>query len=446
MNSRFHLLVFVLGVAAWAPVASGAQGTQAAVVQAQTADASASLEELIRLAHRTAPSVEAQRARLAATQAALPAAGVWQDPMVEFEYRDAGFPRQTIGSDPMSMAGVVVRQPILSGQRRTAQQRAAAAEVGVQRAATSRIASGLTAAIRSTYAQIYQVDRERAVLADASQLSALLATTAAARYASGESDQASVLRAQLEQSRVGERQADLEAERTIIVASLNRLVGRPPDTPVDEIHELPPLPPLPVALDAVGEAAAERAADVAEQKAMLELAGRRVESAQAELGRSYTLGGGLYWQGGFDRVVTLNLGIELPIRKNRRQRPMIAAAEKDLQAARLDLADTQIAARAEAARMAAELRRADGQILRYQSALLPQSSAALDAARASYLGGRGDFAAVLDEFRRWTELRVDLARREVMRFTAHGQLEALVNPLSDETPHAASLVEGKEGK
>ncbi len=61
--------------------------------------------------------------------------------------------------------------------------------------------------------------------------------------------------------------------------------------------------------------------------------------------------------------------------------------------------------------------------------LLPQSSAALDASRASYLGGRGEFASVLDEFRRWTEIRVELARREASRFIAIGQLDILVNPM-----------------
>ena len=85
--------------------------------------------------------------------------------------------------------------------------------------------------------------------------------------------------------------------------------------------------------------------------------------------------------------------------------------------------------RAEAARLVADVNRADEQIVRYRAGLLPQSSAALDAARASYLGGRGEFASVLDEFRRWTEIRVELARREASRFIAIGQLDILVNPV-----------------
>ena len=387
------------------------------------------LDELIKRAYVSAPSIAAQRARLLAAQAALPAAGVPSDPMIEFEYRDAGFPRQTLGSDPMSMTGASIRQPLVSKGRRLASQGVASAEVAVRHAATDATACDLTAAIRTAYAQVYQNDREQAVLRDALELASLLATTAASRYAAGASDQAAVLRAQLEVTRLGERQVDLAAERTMTVATLNRLVGQAANTPLGEVRELPPLPPLATRLDALADEAGGVAPEVAVQKANVDLAGRQLDAARAELGRTYTVGGGVYWQGGVDRVVTLTLGIELPLRKGRRQGPRIAAAEQELAAARLDLVDMQANVRAEVTKMVVEARRAESQIERYRTALLPQSSAALDAARASYLGGRGDFASVLDEFRRWTEVRTDLVRREVARFTALAQIDVLVNPI-----------------
>ena len=142
-----------------------------------------------------------------------------------------------------------------------------------------------------------------------------------------------------------------------------------------------------------------------------------------ELRPNWTVGGSFFWQGGADRVVSFTVGVDFPWRKERNQQPLIAASERELEAARFDLADTAAAMRAEAARLAVEIARAEDQIDRYRSGLLPQSSAALDAARASYLGGRGDFASVLDEFRRWTEIRVELARREASRFVARAQLD-----------------------
>ncbi len=146
-----------------------------------------------------------------------------------------------------------------------------------------------------------------------------------------------------------------------------------------------------------------------------------------ELRPSWTVGGSFFWQGGANRVVSFTVGVDFPWRKERNQQPLIAASEREVEAARFELADTAAAMQAEAARLAIDIARAEGQIDRYRSGLLPQSTAALDAARASYLGGRGDFASVLDEFRRWTEIRVELARREASRFAARAQLDSLVN-------------------
>jgi cobalt-zinc-cadmium efflux system outer membrane protein len=138
----------------------------------------------------------------------------------------------------------------------------------------------------------------------------------------------------------------------------------------------------------------------------------------------------LFWQGGFDRMVNFTLGVELPLWKKRKQEPLIAAAESERRAARFELTNATSDVRAEAANLLAEYQNAIAQIQRYQDGLLPQSSAALDATRASYLGGRGDFASVLDEFRRWIALRTELAGREADRYSAQARLDALFAPPS----------------
>ena len=71
-------------------------------------------------------------------------------------------------------------------------------------------------------------------------------------------------------------------------------------------------------------------------------------------------------------------------------------------------------------------RRAASQVSRYAQAVVPQSGLALDAARSSYLAGRGDFSTVIDDFDGWLEARTGLARREAERFTTWAELEALV--------------------
>lgn len=396
---------------------------------AQVPGAAPPVDELIALAVANAPSVAARRARLAAAEASLPAADVLPDPMVEFEWRDGGFPKWTLGSDPMSMIGATVRQTLVTKGRKNARREAASAEVDLRHAEADAAACDLIMAVRNEYGRLYAIDQERAILRDATEIARLLTETATSRYASGASDQAAVLRAQLEQTRLSERGADLEADRAQTVATLNRLLNQPPDAALGEVRSLPDLPPLVAPLASLPSVAGDKAAEVVVQKAEVEAAARRLDAARAELKPIWSVGGSFFWQGGTDRVVAFTAGVELPLRKDRNQRPKIAASQHELEAARFDLEDASAGVRAEAARLAADIARAEQQIVRYRSGLLPQSSAALDAARASYLGGRGEFASVLDEFRRWTEIRVELARREASRFEARGQLDILVNPI-----------------
>ena len=385
------------------------------------------VEELVAKALAAAPSLAARRARVEAAQLAVRAADVPADPMVEFEYRDGGFPKWTIGSDPMSMIGASVRQPLLTRERKTARRASAEADVDVRRAEAGASAADVATAVRTAYAGLYAVDRERAILDDSREIARLLAETAMTRYTAGATDQASVLRAQVEQTRVSQRAIDLDARRTALVVSINRLLNEPPDTPLGEVRGLPEPLRLGDSSTRLPDLAAAHAPDVSTRQADVSAAARRVDVARAELRPNYTVGAGLYWQGGVDRVVSITFGVEWPARKSRKQLPLLAASERELEAARHDLDDAAAGMRAEAARLVAEIARDDRQIEQFRSALLPQSAATFDAVRASYLTGSGDFSSVLDEFRRWTEARVELVGLEAGRFALRSQLAALVN-------------------
>jgi len=422
--NRSLVLCFLVVAPVSAPASSAAQQSPAAAPQA----AAPPVEALVERALARAPSLAARRARVDAAQAVVRAAGTLPDPMVEFEYRDFNFPRYTIGSDPMSMAGASIRQPLLSRGRRAAQREVAQAEIGQRRAERDVLAADLATEVRLQYARLFALDRERDTLADASELVAMLAATVSSRYAAGQADQASVLRVQLEQTQIGQRLVDIATERYAVQATLNRLTDDPPDNPIGTIGQLPsdmPLPPE-IAGRQASDTTLPPAPEVVVRQREIDVAGKQVNAAREELRPSWSVGGGLYWQGGLDRTVVFNVGIELPIRKDRKQRPLIAAAEQELRAAQLDMQNTAADVRAQIARLAYEWQAAGEQIARYRTAILPQNSAAFDATRSSYLAGRGDFVSVLEEFRRWIEVRIELASREADRYAARARLEALL--------------------
>lgn len=391
-------------------------------------EAAPAVEELVAEALRTAPSLAVLRARLAAARELVAPAGALPDPTVELVLQDMGFPKWTVGVQEMSMIGPMVRQDLLYPGKRQARREAANAEATTRGMELEQLQREVAAQVRTLYARVYALDNERGTLVAARELLELLAATAGARYAAGESEQEAVIKAQLQVSRVGERLDDLAAERQALVSALNRLLDRAGDAALGEVEALPPVPEAPHPWAELAEA---NAPAVAAKEAAVRAAERRLEAARLELKPNLMAGAGVGLRGQFDPAVTLSFGVEWPMWRKEKQGPMVRAAEQDLVAASEELRDAKAAARAEAAKLAAELRRAESQIVRYRQAIVPQSSAAVDAARSSYLAGRGDFSTVIEDFREWLNARTQLAAREAERFIAWSELQSLVAPATE---------------
>ena len=388
---------------------------------AQTAPAPP-VSELVAEALAKAPALAALRSGAAASRALEPAAGALPDPMIEAMVIDAKFPSYTVGKEEMSMAGVEVRQGLPYPGKRRARQDAAAAETARQTAAVDSLVRRIRGEVRSLYARLYAVDHERQALAAAHEMLEMLAATTSARYSAGEGEQEPILKAQLQVTRLDEQLDDLQAERAALVAELNRWLDRPGAAPLGEVAELPAVhvPAGPWEAAAVAGSAEVRVAAAA-----LAAADKKLAAARLDLKPDFTPAAGIAARGGFGPVLTLRLGVELPLWKKSKQEPMIRAAELEVEAARQELRDAEAMARAGAASAAARWSRAERQIVRFREGILLQSGSALDAARTSYLNGRGDFSAVAEDFNLWLDARMQLARREADRFTAWAELEKL---------------------
>lgn len=380
------------------------------------------IDSLVAEALARSPALAALRAREAAAVARVAPAGALPDPMVEVMLQDVGFPTLTLGEQEMSMASVEVRQGLLWPGRRRTRRAAASAEAGLAGAGAAALRRTLIAEVRAGAAELYALDREQAILGSARELLDLLAATVAARYASGDGDQEAVIKQQLERARLDERIADLAAERAGVVAELNRLRDRPGGAPLGMVAVLPE-PPVPA--PDWPDSAAARAPGVTVQRAALRAAERRLEVARLDDRPGLSAGAGYGYRDGYDPVVTLRLGVELPLWRGGKQAALRRAAAWELEAARRDLAGARADADAEAAGLAARRRRDEAQVALYREAIVPRTSAAFDAARAAYLADRGDFATVAEDFRMWLDARVELARREARRYATWASGEAL---------------------
>jgi outer membrane protein TolC len=419
--------------------AVAATGATSATETPDNTQEAPALEVLVATALERSPALAALREKLAAAREMIAPAGALPDPIVEVMLQDVSFPKYTVGTQEMSMIGPEVRQALPFPGKRAARSSVARADAEIRSGELDQLRRQLVAQVRQIYARVYALDKESATLSEARQLLDMLAATAAVRYSVGETGQEAVIKAQIEVSRLEERTDDLAAERADLVAALNRLLDQPGATPLGRVAALsqPTVPSGPWE-DAVLSSSAE----VAIRRAAVAAAEKRLDVARLDLKPDFTTGAGVGLRGGFDPAVTLQFGIELPLWRNEKQRPLIRAAEHELEMAKAELRDAEATARSEAERLRADWGRADKQIVRYREAIIPRTSAAVDAARASYLTGQGDFLTVVEDFRLWLDARTEFARREAERFSRWSDLDALTHDQKGGPPLSLPAAQG----
>lgn len=384
------------------------------------------LDSLITEALTNNASITSLRDSIKAAHEMIELEGALQDPMLEVMMQDVNFPSWTVGDMEMSMVGVQITQPLPYPGKLEKRKKAAAAQEEIKKRGLSRLQTALVMQIRILYAKLYTIDSEQKALDMGKELLEMLKATVSARYSSGQAEQEAVIKAQLESSRLQEKITDTIAERKVTVAALSRLLNKNTLFTINEISALPIVQP---ATNAWSDAALTFAPELLVKKSEITAANRKADVARAEINPDFSIGMGVFSRGGFDQVVTLQAGIELPLWRKYKQRPKIRAAENEVNAAKNDLKDTESFIRSEIIRLQAEWQKAEKQIVLYTDAIIPQTSAALDAARSSYLTGRGDYSAVIEDFREWLDARTGLNKREAERFTTWAELEALTNPV-----------------
>ncbi len=393
------------------------------------------LEELLQEGLAANPSGVVLRLRLEEARTLVAPAGTLPDPVAEFQLQDADFPSFTVGKEEMSMAGVGVRQNLLyPGKRRSAKAQAAS-QVAVAEAELSRWQLEYAREVGTLYARLYALDRELEALAAGQAFLQVLSETAKVRYAAGLAEQEAVLKAELSRAALAVRETDRRTARQQAEATLNRLLGREHFTPVGEVRSLPALstPPPPWPEHLLVQAARLRLAE-----ARVQAAEREVEAFRAELRPNLEAGAFLGSRGQFGPVVSLSFGVEWPLFRREKQRPQLAAAELRRNAAQAELAAERLALQEALTSLHARIAQTTAQVERYQQEFLPLAAAALDAARASFLAGRGDFATVVEDFNLWLDARVQLAGWQAEDFAARLDLACCLGLVPWQTPEEVS--------
>jgi len=383
------------------------------------------VEDLIAEALEKSPAVSAARSRVAASKELVEPASALPDPELEFSLEEN---ISSLSSPDFVKGEIVLKQEFPFPGKRSVKGKTAGAESEMEFAGLVDIEKQVTRDIRTVYARLYALDSEAAALDIARELVKMLGATAGVRYSTGEGEQESQIKAQIESSRILERMADIAAERKETAAGLNRLLGLTGSSPVGKVTSLPAVYLRQEGLQRMDELAFANAPALFLKKAAVKAAEYRLEAADLDFWPDFFAGAGIGFNGEYDPMALVSLGITLPIWQKSKQKPLKRAAEHKLDEAKKNLREAEAAVSSEIAVLTARWNRDLEQINRYSDAIIPQTSAALNSVRSSYLAGRADFSVVIEDYNLWLDARTQLARREADRFITWAGFEALTAP------------------
>lgn len=414
------LLLLAGSLRAQPPVAPPAPGTA-------SPDTGLRIEALQAMARSANPRVAAATAAARALRARTLTATRPPDPRLQVGWMNRRLP----GLAPMTPLGMTQLQLVqmvptagkLGVATRAAHARAAGAELR-----SDDLAWEVRADVASAFYELYRVERSLGIATRTRRLMQDVGEVAAAMYAVGEVPQADVLKARVEVARMTEELIAMEAMRQVALARLGGLLNREFDsTTVPAI-----LPRFPAAVPPreVLEAAALAArpmlrageADLVAAEADRALAYREL-IPDLEVGLQYGQQGAT---GAPERMLSLMLGVSVPIFARRRQLPMRAEAEAMTAMTAAELAAMRADTRARVATAHAEWIRTRNLQRLYRTAVLPQARAAVEASLAAYRVGAVNLMTLLDDQSTVNRYEQELAALEAMEGIVLAELEMLL--------------------
>jgi outer membrane protein TolC len=272
----------------------------------------------------------------------------------------------------------------------------------------------LTAA--TLYDQYYVATRSLEINAHHVALMRGMQGAATAQYESGRASAQDPLQAEFELTHMEHDSLVAASERDVVVAQMNELLHRDPDSP---------LPPPPESLGSVAAAdsgdphkleseAGERRPDIASARERARAQGLRAQRASRESLPDFTVSTGYssMWDQAEMRW-TVGLSFNLPIVTGRRAGAVDEAnamrAEYEADAARMaDAAKTQVAVALK------QLHESTHVVHLYEERLVPIARDEVDAARAAFVSSQAPFGAVIDAEKnlRGVELDAQMARAD----------------------------------
>ena len=379
-------------------------GAQQATDTSGAAAVPLTIDDAVAIALHENAGLAAQDAQASALEMAPSQAGALPDPMLGINAMN--FPTDTFDFDqePMTQLQLSVTQALPYPGKRQLMREAAEHEAAAARSWIADRLLTLSADVRSAWWRLFYLDRALEIIGQNQSLIRDFIEIAQTKYRVGSGLQSDVLLAQLELSRLLDRQLRTESMRSAIRTALNHLLNRPGGMPVN-LPASPPnegLPAVPAESALLQRAVAARP-QLAAERALVDAARARLDLANKNLrpdfrvGMAYGIRDGQNPSTGEDRpdFLSLNFSVTVPLYANTKQRSAVEQRTYEVSQRQYALDDTLRSIEAAVSRHRFDYTSASSQVELGHGAIIPQAQQTVASMLAAYQTNQVDFLNVV---------------------------------------------------
>ncbi len=337
------------------------------------------------------PIVDAVTARSTAMQQIPDRLGSFDDPQLSLNFANFAIDDFGTGNDPMTQIQLAISQKLpfpgkLALRKSVALENAKASEIDIE-----EIKLQLSRQVKHMWWQIFFTDRALDTVAANKSLLRQFVEIAQMKYKVGKGIQQDVLLAQLELSKLLEKEIQLEEARRNSEAQLNNLLNRPSLQSIlipENVHTKMPKLMSEVKLQVLAHVS--RPSILAAQKRIGSVE-QNVALAKREKYPDFRIAAVYGQRENRSDLASLQLGMSLPIFMGRKQSKLVDQRSSELLQANYSLQDLFSMVDREISVAISKFRSASEQAQLFKNGIIPQAKQTVDAMRAGYQVNQVDF-------------------------------------------------------
>jgi outer membrane protein TolC len=363
------------------------------------------LEQAVLIALEQNPELAGLLAQSAAMHTRPSQAAALPDPVLSLNAMNLPADTFSTGQEPMTQMQVALSQSFPFPGKRGLKREAVEHKANASDAMLAERRTSLTGDVRAAWWGLMYQDRALEIIEQNKELMRDFVEIAQTKYRVGNGLQQDVLLAQLELSRLLDRELRIVGQRRSAQADLNAFMGRQADQvlklPVSPTNSvLPELPPEPALLQMAG---ASREL-IHGKRNLVHAAEADLEFAKRDRYPDFRLGVGYGFRDGFDPIrrmdrtdlVSVMLSVNIPLYSGSKQSKAVEQRSYEVSRQRFALSDTLRRVEAAVARSVAEYHAARDQVTLLETAIIPQAQQTVSSMLAGYQVNQVDFLNVIN--------------------------------------------------